>query len=109
MRKQVITVAYRIVHGNAKNYSYWGAKSYRLKMRKDGIYTYRPGKEYGPDRRSYKLAIQDAKQWAAKLHVAYEPNIRLGTIPVDTPKKQILVHCNCLNPQRNLGRYCKNN
>lgn len=75
-----MTVAYRIVHGRAKHYRYWGAKYYRIRKRKkDNVYTFRPIREYGPDRRSYRLAVEDAKFWARKLKIGFDHNIRLGT------------------------------
>ena len=79
MRKSVITVAYRIVRGKAKKFQYWGAKLYRTRKRKDGIYTFRPCRELGTDRRSYKLACQDAKTYCRKMKYGFYPNIRLGS------------------------------
>lgn len=81
MRESVITVAYRIVHGNAKNYRYVGAKLYRARKRKkDGIYTYRPHAILGPSRRSERLAYNDAKAFCKKMKYGFEPNVRLGTV-----------------------------
>jgi hypothetical protein len=80
MKEKTITIAYRITHGKAKQYSYVGAKLYRAKQRKDGVYTWRPVKELGPDRRSYNLAFNDAKAFSKKMHIAYMPGIRLGSL-----------------------------
>lgn len=77
----VITVAYRQVQGNAKNYQYWGAKRYGSSIRqKDGLLTYRPSYIIGADRRSYRLATMDAQKAAAELGLPFVENVRLGTL-----------------------------
>lgn len=78
MRERVITVAYRLVHGNAKQFAYCGAKLYGARKRKDGKYTYRPIRTLGPDRRSPRLAFDDAKHFCKKMHLGFQENIRLG-------------------------------
>jgi len=80
MTEKVMTVAYRVVHGKAKNYRYWGAKYYRSRRQKkrDGEWTWRPIREYGPDRRSYQLAIKDAKEVAKKKKIGFTDGIVLG-------------------------------
>jgi hypothetical protein len=88
MRESVITVAYRIVHGNAKQYRYVGAKLYRARKRKDGVYTYRPHAILGPDRRSERLAMLDAKKFCKKMKYGFQPNVRLGTLVNITASRQ---------------------
>lgn len=75
----VVTVAYRIVPG--AHYPYVGAKIYRAQYRQDGVPTYRPVREVGPDRRSERLAIVDAQQAAARHCLPFtRAHIRLGSV-----------------------------
>lgn len=78
---KAVTVAYRKVRGNAKNYSYCGAKVYQAVSRlSDGVLTWRPLYESGPDRRSTRLACEDAIELSNELKLPFIEGIRLGTV-----------------------------
>lgn len=77
---RVVTVCYRVVRGKAKQYPYWGAKVYETAPRKsDGLLTFRPVEELGPNRRSERLAYQDAREYAKELGLPFIAGVRLGT------------------------------
>ena len=77
----VVTVAYRLVKGKAKNYPYTGAKYYYARKRqKDDIMTWRPLYDANtPDRRSKRLALLDAQNKARQHKITYVPGVRLGS------------------------------
>ena len=86
---KVVTVAYRIVRGAAKAYPYYGGKVYAARYRRDGVPTFRPVREVGPDRRSERLAHKDAQEFAQANRLPFLPRIRLGRF-ADLPTRDEL-------------------
>lgn len=77
---RIVTVAYRQVHGAAKQYPYNGAKVYEAYVGKDGALKAKPVYEHGPDRRSERLAEEDAIEHAKEKGLPFQHGIRQGHI-----------------------------
>lgn len=78
--QRIVTTAYRIVKGAAKQYPYSGAKVYESYTGKDGALKARPLYEPGPDRRSERLAKEDAISHAKYRNLPFYEGIRLGHV-----------------------------
>lgn len=66
--------------GNAKNYSYWGAVKYEIRIANNGKPSLIPLERASSDRRSYPLAEMDAKNMAQKINGIYVSNMPPGQL-----------------------------
>lgn len=76
--QRIVTVAYRQVHGAAKQFPYTGAKVYESYVGKEGHLKARPLYEHGPDRRSERLSEEDAISHAKEKGLPFHHGIRQG-------------------------------
>lgn len=63
---QCVRVSSAQASGAAKQYSYWGAVRYEIRLNKRGQLTFTAQQRASSDRRSYRLAVEDAKEIAGK-------------------------------------------